>query len=126
MAFSLGSIGRTFSTDRRSIAPSAESTNRRPGTSDGGGGNAPEDRPDAVGAPQPQPVVRTVSAPRPMPVSGAVPVGCACCGRLATAASHLDRSAPAAASGLLDRVTSNYRRHRANPDDGGAPRTVVS
>jgi hypothetical protein len=126
MAFSLGSIGRTFSADRRSIAPSAESTNRRPGTSDGGGTNAPEERSDAVGAPQPQPVVRATPAPRPMPASGAVPVGCACCGRLATAASHLDRSAPVIASGLVDRATSNYRRHSADPDDGGASRSVVS
>jgi len=116
MAFSLGSIGRPNLTERRPIAPAAESSNRRPGTSDARGGAASEDRPDpsATAAVQPS---RPAAAPRPVHAPGQVSVGCECCGRLATAASHLDRATAAPATGALDRAASSYRRNAHG--DGG-------
>jgi hypothetical protein len=52
-------------------------------------------------------------------------VGCACCGRLATAEAHLARAATTAAASGFERVVSAYRRNAAG--DGEQPsRTVVS
>lgn len=122
---SLGPIARHNPADLRAsgAASQSQSSTSQPGTPGRRSStvSSPPAAPTGTGTPT---VIRATSAHPAPPTAASTTVGCACCGRLATAEAHLARSTTAAASGF-DRAVSAYRRNAAG-DDEPVQRSIVS
>lgn len=132
MSLTLGPIARPTLTERRAPAAAPESFDPRPAPN-GRSATTPSPERSDPAATAASSTVAAHPVRRSTPQGGPGPVGCECCGRLATADNHLQRSAgppPSAAStSAADRVAERYLRNAPDRSGGRAddtPRSVIT